>query len=452
MPSMTTSISLVDVSDGNAVFYQATPPPTEERNLYDVWFDTSADNKMYHWDGTQWTAKQFGTQAIADSTVTAALIAADAVTADKIVAGAVTTAKIAAGAVTANEIAANAVTAAKIDVSELSAISANLGTITGGTLRLGVSGDSEVTKLNSDGTGHIGAWNFDATKLYNGTYGSDGSLYLSTASMASKAIGGRTGADWRLTVGSKFGVTDTGAVYCGDIHANGGTLGAFEIDPPGYPGLHAPCVDITTQASGPELTVHASDMTALSHVAPEGIGVNRTPRGGYDLVTLGMLSAEDRNSDGYYGGEVLLIREVAGSSGTGHEDSIRLDGETGNGLFIGGVYEGSIAAANKYVTQSGLNTAIRYLNYVTFSSSSPAVIPNVTGALNSYKAWLLLGFAQNIGSVMLALTYSGSTLTARNLMTGTAFSNAALTFSVSNGALTIRSNATGGSVLLVITT
>jgi len=50
--------------------------------------------------------------------------------------------KIAADAVTANKITAGAVTAAKIDVSQLSAISANMGTITAGTIRLPATGNT----------------------------------------------------------------------------------------------------------------------------------------------------------------------------------------------------------------------------------------------------------------------------------------------------------------------
>lgn len=47
---------------------------------------------------------------------------------------AITTAKIAANAITASQIQANAVTASKISVSSLSAISANIGTVTSGTI------------------------------------------------------------------------------------------------------------------------------------------------------------------------------------------------------------------------------------------------------------------------------------------------------------------------------
>ena len=78
-------------------------------------------------------------------------------------------------------------------------------------------GSGGVTYFKSDGTGKLGAWSFDSTKIYNGTYGANSSVYLSTADMGSKTIGDRTGSDWRVTVGSRFGITNTGALYCSDI-------------------------------------------------------------------------------------------------------------------------------------------------------------------------------------------------------------------------------------------
>ena len=160
------------------------------------------------------------------NTINGEVLTQRTVTADRIVANAITANEIAASTITGNEIAANTITAGKLNVTTLSAITANMGTITGGTLKLGTNA---VTQLNNDGTGHIGAWNFDATKLYNGTYGSDSSVYFSTANMSSKAIGGRTGSDWRLTVGSKFGVTNTGAVYASSLTASGGSIGGWTI-------------------------------------------------------------------------------------------------------------------------------------------------------------------------------------------------------------------------------
>lgn len=75
------------------------------------------------------------------------------------------------------------------------------------------------------GTGTIGGWSLTSTALSNGTYGSDNSTFISTENMASKAIGGRTGADWRLTVGSHFGVTNTGALYCNSANVYSASIG-----------------------------------------------------------------------------------------------------------------------------------------------------------------------------------------------------------------------------------
>jgi len=93
--------------------------------------------------------------------IIAGKIAADAVGANQIIAGSVTTAKIDAGAVTANQIAANAVTAdkiiagavtaGKIDVANLQAISANLGTISTGTLKTD-SGTGNRVEISSAGS------------------------------------------------------------------------------------------------------------------------------------------------------------------------------------------------------------------------------------------------------------------------------------------------------------
>lgn len=91
-----------------------------------------------------------------------------------------------------------------------------------------------VTGVITANTGYIGGtsgWTIAAQQLYSGTIGADNSLHLGTKNLGNNtSIGGRSGSDWRLTVGQHFGVTNTGAVYCNDIHAAGGTIGGFKID------------------------------------------------------------------------------------------------------------------------------------------------------------------------------------------------------------------------------
>ncbi|MFA6171959.1 MAG: DNRLRE domain-containing protein [Patescibacteria group bacterium] len=94
------------------------------------------------------TASQIANQTvtngqIAQNTITGGAtgnLALLAVTADNIAANTITAAKIAAQTITASEIAAGTITSDKITVTSLSALSANMGTITAGTITLDASG------------------------------------------------------------------------------------------------------------------------------------------------------------------------------------------------------------------------------------------------------------------------------------------------------------------------
>ena len=75
------------------------------------------------------------TAKLAAGAVTADKITASTITGDKIAANAITATNIAANAVTADKISAGSITAAKISVTDLSSITANIGTLTAGTIR-----------------------------------------------------------------------------------------------------------------------------------------------------------------------------------------------------------------------------------------------------------------------------------------------------------------------------
>lgn len=103
-------------ADGkNTVFYQ-TMAPSGTHKVNDVWFDTDDSNKMYYWNGSAWTAKQFGTNAIANASITNALIADATIQSAKIAnldAGKITT-----GTLNADRIGANTITTIKIAVGD----------------------------------------------------------------------------------------------------------------------------------------------------------------------------------------------------------------------------------------------------------------------------------------------------------------------------------------------
>ena len=173
--------------------YSNVIPPGTEYDVGDTWFDTLHGNAISRWNGTTWEQKKLGTDAIAELSITNALIgdaqitdakisnidagkittgyliadrianntivtrmikagsitvdllAADSVTADKIhaqtitadklVLNSITSAQIASKTITANQIAANSITAAEMSVTTLSSITANIGTVTAGILK-----------------------------------------------------------------------------------------------------------------------------------------------------------------------------------------------------------------------------------------------------------------------------------------------------------------------------
>lgn len=194
------------IEEKNASYAQDTQPTATK--IGDQWIDTAHDNAVYYWTGQVWTIAPFGATAIAaeaiyarhilagaitteklaaecitagkiganaitaknivagaittdhlaSGSVTADRLSAGCITSDKIVASAITADKIAASAITANKIAANTITADKLSVTSLSAITADLGTITSGSLNIG-SGNFVVDtagNLTSKGTMSIG--------------------------------------------------------------------------------------------------------------------------------------------------------------------------------------------------------------------------------------------------------------------------------------------------------
>jgi len=129
----------------------------------------TTDHKLYRNSSSAWTKAVDGADIIANS-----------ITAGSISAGAINASAIAAGAVTANAIAAGAVQASAISVTTLSAISANLGTVTAGTLQDSagkfVVNLSSQTQTIKDGS--------NTTRLLIGNLGSDYGIQVFSASGA----------------------------------------------------------------------------------------------------------------------------------------------------------------------------------------------------------------------------------------------------------------------------
>lgn len=108
-------------ADGkNTVFYAASAPAITGRKTNDIWFDTANGNRMYYFSGTAWTLRQFGTNALANLSITNALIANAAIDNAKIAnldAGKITT-----GIISADRIGTGTLTVGKLTEAALTEI------------------------------------------------------------------------------------------------------------------------------------------------------------------------------------------------------------------------------------------------------------------------------------------------------------------------------------------
>lgn len=150
-----------------------------------------------------------------------------------IVDGAITAAKIRSGEVTSDKIAANAITANKINVSQLSAISADLGSITGGSINIGngkfkVDSSGNFTATNGSLTGIVNATTMRAKQKYS-IYDSSFNVYQDVIQWFGSSLSiGLTGGDDNGTLtmaGAYFDFLDNNIDCNGNLNiVNDGNL------------------------------------------------------------------------------------------------------------------------------------------------------------------------------------------------------------------------------------
>jgi hypothetical protein len=124
----------------------------------DLWYDGTNGFKLNQWSGSAWTPFQYGTNAIAAGSVTAALIAAGTITATQIAAGTITGANIAAATIAASNIVAGTITTSQIAASTITASNIAASTITGAKIAA-----STITGAN------IAAGTISASNIASGT-------------------------------------------------------------------------------------------------------------------------------------------------------------------------------------------------------------------------------------------------------------------------------------------
>lgn len=171
---------------GVTVYFAATQPSSP--NTGDLWYNTSAGNVLYEYNGTAWTQYQWGTGSYAAGSVTAAAIAANTITAAQIAAATITSTQIASGTITASNIASGTITATQIAAGTITATLLASGivkagiidgtTVTGSTLQN--SSSNPRTSINPDGS--ITITNGSAVVIFK--VGPDGTMYWYTATGA----------------------------------------------------------------------------------------------------------------------------------------------------------------------------------------------------------------------------------------------------------------------------
>lgn len=188
-----TASDAVSIANGkNTAYYQTTQPSGGTYKKNDLWFDTDDGYRMYYYNGSAWTATQYGSSAIL----------ASAITAEKIAASAVTAGKIAASAVTADKIAANAVTAGKINTNAVTS-----GTIAAGAVTTDKISSNAITSVK------IAADAITSDKI------------VSNAITSAKIASGAISSDKILA-----GAVTADKISVNDLYAIGATIGGFKID------------------------------------------------------------------------------------------------------------------------------------------------------------------------------------------------------------------------------
>jgi hypothetical protein len=72
---------------------------------------------------------------------------------------------------------------------------------------------------------YLAGWGVTNNSITKGTLGEDDSFYMYSSNYGTGEYFGSTSSEnWSLGIGSKFGVTNKGGLYCENINITGGTL------------------------------------------------------------------------------------------------------------------------------------------------------------------------------------------------------------------------------------
>jgi hypothetical protein len=356
----------------------------------DLWYDGTNGYKLNQWSGSAWTPFQYGTNAIAAGSITAALIAAGTITATQIaagtilgsniaaatiaasniVAGTITSGQIASGTITASNIAASTITGAKIAASTITGANIAAGTITASNIAGGTI------------TASLLAANIVVAGIVNGTT-IQAALFLATGSSGQVLAYSGTPAAGNLlnAIAGAAGSDSFGNSWPEGLYSQQLTLNDLASTPPAFAGAS---VFFSSVAGRPRYLSSAGANAVLErsevNVAQWTVGNATTP--GVISAPLNYLAGEGNQSSEYE----LEIDGIATTANTGQTAQtltfqLGVDGSPPSGA--GPVTFGAVMLA---VGNTGFAYVLRFrLNIVTSGTSGTANIA-VDGAMSKRSA------------------------------------------------------------------
>lgn len=228
--------ALTAANGKNKVYYLATQPTGGTYQIGDTWFDTANDNKIYHWNGTAWTASLLGDDALdtfSANHINAGSIDASDVTISNLDAGNITSGYLNANRIQVGSLPINKTDGLQTALDDAGAANKYVTTISGKTgIAVHMANDtSNYSLVNSNGLyvykGGTAVANFGSTT----TIGDSNSYHVDIGSGAMTLYyrtGSRGHIDWSTTSGIQIGytnsyirVSDAGITLASDVGVSG---------------------------------------------------------------------------------------------------------------------------------------------------------------------------------------------------------------------------------------
>jgi len=284
---------------------------------------------------------------------------------------------------------------------------------------------TNIIRLNQNGIG----FSTDGGATYANAWTIDGHLnadFITAGTMVANRI--RAGLLTDETGDNSWNL-DTG-----EFTTTKGTLGPFTID---VNGIQAPNVSISD--TGISYASGSADGSTYIGISPTSIfgqlkasgswgsafSLSPWASGGYNYLELAIASLTN-----------AMFYDRADTSRDTHND------------FQGGVsVSGLLTAANSFKVQGAAEISKHVYTDQAVDPSNPVVL--YVGNNTGYWGGILFGVVQNVGGVAIAFTCDNGTLTARNLITNSAWTSSALGLSGSGTYLTITTDQPGTSYFSV---